>query len=281
MNLFGKITDYKSDFITYARTFEKYKWYKPILITILGIIFFLLLNLLMFILFAYINNFVKMDINLETIENNLIVIMIIPSIFLSSKIIKDRPFSSYLNLNNSWNWKVFFKSFAIALIIILIIEGAQVLFEGGDQFKNTFTILTFLAILIVTPLQCFAEELFSRGLFMQTFGSWFKIPILAIIIQGLIFASLHYYNAIGLLNIFIIGIGYGFIAWYSKGLEISSAIHTSNNLFVNILEGFTLTTVPYEIPIETVIISVLILVVTIITIIFIEKKFKWIGFNSV
>ena len=99
MNLFGKITDYKSDFITYARTFEKYKWYKPILITILGIIFFLLLNLLMFILFAYINNFVKMDINLETIENNLIVIMIIPSIFLSSKIIKDRPFSSYLNLN--------------------------------------------------------------------------------------------------------------------------------------------------------------------------------------
>ena len=277
MNLFGKITDYKSDFITYARTFEKYKWYKPILITILGIIFFLLLNLLMFILFAYINNFVKMDINLETIENNLIVIMIIPSIFLSSKIIKDRPFSSYLNLNNSWNWKVFFKSFAIALIIILIIEGAQVLFEGGDQFKNTFTILTFLAILIVTPLQCFAEELFSRGLFMQTFGSWFKIPILAIILQAVIFAAVHGYNSLGIIAVFISGIVFGFFTWKTNGIEVSSAIHTANNLSICLFVMFGLHSTSSTVELNDTIISVAFEIILLIIMYYVGKKTDWFG----
>ena len=46
MNLFNKVTDYKSDFTTYARQFKGYRWYKPILVLILTFIFSAVISLL-------------------------------------------------------------------------------------------------------------------------------------------------------------------------------------------------------------------------------------------
>ena len=69
-----------------------------------------------------------------------------------------------------------------------------------------------------------------RGFLMQTFGSWFRIPIIAIIIQALVFTSLHQYDIVGLTSILISGLLFGLIAWYTRGLEISTALHTANNL---------------------------------------------------
>ena len=40
-----------SDYITFPRTFEKYRWYKPILVFIIGAIIYLILNLLLIAVF--------------------------------------------------------------------------------------------------------------------------------------------------------------------------------------------------------------------------------------
>ena len=69
-----------------------------------------------------------------------------------------------------------------------------------------------------------------RGLVMQTFGSWFKIPVLAIVLQSIVFTSLHPYSILGVIGVFIQGICLGFLTWRSNGLEASSAIHSVNNL---------------------------------------------------
>ena len=65
---------------------------------------------------------------------------------------------------------------------------------------------------------------------MQTFGSWFKIPIVAIILQSVIFASMHPYSILGVVGVLIQGILLGFLTWRSNGLEASSALHCVNNL---------------------------------------------------
>ena len=41
----------KSEFITFPKTFEKYKWYKPILVFIIGVITYLILSLLLSLIF--------------------------------------------------------------------------------------------------------------------------------------------------------------------------------------------------------------------------------------
>lgn len=279
MELFKKITDYKSDFITYAQTFENYKWYKPILIAILGTIFYFVIVAVIMTLLNVLGLDSSPDINVQNIISTLTIAPIIPALYIATKIVRDRPFSSYITSNTSWSWSIFFKSFAVAFAVYLIIGGIGILIDGS-QMNNTLTIAAFLVMLIVTPFQCFAEELLCRGFLMQTFGSWFKIPAVAIILQGLIFTALHGYDMFGLFSVLISGIAFGFIAWHTKGLEVSSAIHTINNLFALTMEGLGVSVATNIIPIFDVIMSLIILTGTILAIIIIEKKFKWFGFNT-
>ena len=73
-----------------------------------------------------------------------------------------------------------------------------------------------------------------RGFLLQTFGPWFKIPVLAIVIQAIIFALFHGYNSFGLFGVLVMGLIYGFFAWKTNGIEVSSAIHTANNFSISL-----------------------------------------------
>ena len=57
-------------------------------------------------------------------------------------------------------------------------------FESGS--KGQVSLMAMILALILIPAQSIAEEYVFRGFFMQTFGSWFKNPYLAIIIQAII-----------------------------------------------------------------------------------------------
>lgn len=41
-----------SEYITFPRTFEKYRWYKPILVFIIGAIIYLILSLILIAVFS-------------------------------------------------------------------------------------------------------------------------------------------------------------------------------------------------------------------------------------
>ncbi|MBQ6099260.1 MAG: hypothetical protein IJL02_05285, partial [Methanobrevibacter sp.] len=47
---------------------------------------------------------------LPIIISDLILIMFIPSLYLASKIVNDRPFSSYSSSRGGWNFKLYFKA---------------------------------------------------------------------------------------------------------------------------------------------------------------------------
>lgn len=154
----------------------------------------------------------------------------IPSLYIASRIIRDRPFSYYSSSRGGWNWKIYLKCLVIPLTINLIYYIGYALINGRVG-PNRLTIPFFIICLILVPLQCIAEEYLFRGFIMQTLGSWIKIPVVALIIQAVLFTGGHMYS-MGMIGILYDGIVLGFLAMYTKGLEAGSALHTVNNLLL-------------------------------------------------
>lgn len=127
-----------------------------------------------------------MNTEIGEIYSNLGVIIMIPSLYLATKIVKDRPFSSYASSRGGWNNKLFLKAFIIPFIVFLAMGVIETAIAGADGNYH-FSIIFLITLIILVPLQSIAEEYVYRGLIMQTFGSWFKVPVLAIILQGIIF----------------------------------------------------------------------------------------------
>ena len=239
-----------TEFITFPKTFEKYRWYKPILVFIIGLIIMLIFQLILLVVFGAIYGESAIDIitgggyevlntNLGEIFTDLSVIVMIPALYIASKIVRDRPFSSYASSRGGWNFKLYLKALIIPFIALMIFQGIDVTINGADGTYH-FSILFLIASLILVPLQCTAEEFVYRGLIMQTFGSWFKIPVLAIVLQGIIFSVSHGYNSLGLVEVFVSGLIFGFLTWKTNGIEVSSAMHTANNLSISLFIMFGL-----------------------------------------
>ena len=274
-----------SEYITFPRTFENYKWYKPILVFIIALIIYILLNSLITMIFGKvygwdviysidIGGYEALNTAVGEIYTDLGIIVASPSIFIASKIVKDRPFSSYSSSRGGWNFKLYFKSLIIPLIMLLIFE---VLTLGEAEGTNHFTITFLIAALITVPLQCIAEEYVYRALFMQTFGSWFKIPILAVILQGIIFALSHGYDNLGNIEVFIFGLGTGFLAWKTNGLEVGAALHTANNLFITLTVMFGLEVTSSTTTLTDALIVIAFDILVFIVTYFVGTKTNWFG----
>ncbi|MBP3791741.1 MAG: CPBP family intramembrane metalloprotease [Methanobrevibacter sp.] len=276
-----------SEYTTFPRTFEKYRWYKPILVFIIGAIIFLILSLILTAVFSAIygdnimyqlmhGGYEIMNTEIGEIYSHLGVAIMIPSLYLATRIVKDRPFSSYSSSRGGWNRNLYLKAFIIPFILFLIVGviEAAILGNTGDYH---FSILFFIILLIVVPLQCIAEEYVFRGLIMQTFGSWFNIPILAVILQAITFGLTHGYNGIGNIGIIISGLVMGFLAWKSNGLEVSSAFHTANNLSLSLLVMFGIQSTTSTIQMSDLIISTTGTVIFGILLYYIGKRSNWFG----
>ena len=276
-----------SEYITFPKTFEKYRWYKPILVFIIGAIIFLILNLLLIAVFYAIcgenlmvqllhGGYEVMNSEIGEIYSHLGVVIMLPSLYLANKIVKDRPFSSYSSSRGGWNTQLYLKAFIIPFILFLVVGIIEsVILGNGGNYQ--FTILFFIILLIVVPLQCISEEYVFRGLLMQTLGSWFNIPLLAIILQAIIFGFTHGYNGIGNIGIIISGLVMGFLAWKANGLEVSSAFHTANNLSFSLLVMFGIQSSTSTIQMADLIISTMGSVIFGILLYYIGKRSNWFG----
>ena len=277
----------KSEFITFSKTFEKYKWYKPILVFIIGVITYLILSLLLSLIFevAYGEHLTNSILNggyevmnseIGQIFTDLGVIIMLPSLYIGAKIVKDRPFSSYASSRGGWNYKLYFKSLVIPFIIMIIFEGISVAFNGAEGTSH-FSIGFFIACLILVPLQCIAEEYVFRGLIMQTFGSWLNIPVLAVILQSIVFGIMHGYNSLGNISIVISGLLMGILAWKSNGIEVSSAMHTANNLTLALFVMFGLSVTSSTIELTDTVLGIALDVIIFAAMYYAGMKTNWFG----
>ncbi|WP_380167365.1 CPBP family intramembrane glutamic endopeptidase [Jannaschia sp. R86511] len=87
-----------------------------------------------------------------------------------------------------------------------------------------------VVVLLLTPLQCAAEEYAFRGLPMQLLGTWSRWPVLGVVLPVPLFVLGHGYDRVGLVDIAVFALAMGFLVWKSGGLELAVVVHTANNL---------------------------------------------------
>lgn len=276
----------KSEFISFAKTFENYRWYRPILVMIVTLVMFVIFSAILTIVFASVygwdfilhmtQGYEVMNTEMGQIFIDLGVIIMLPSLYIAVKIIKDRPFSSYSSSRGGWNHKLYFKALIIPVIIYIIFEAIS-LSITGVKGSNHFSVMFFIACLILVPLQSIAEEYIFRGLLMQSLGFWFNIPILALLIQAVIFAAFHGYNSLGIFEVFVSGLVMGFFTWKTNGLEVGAALHTVNNLAVAFTVMFGLDMVSSTAQLNDVIFSIVIQIVLFAVMYYVGEKTNWFG----
>lgn len=279
------------DFLTYPKRFLTYKWYKPLLIALFTVVFAAIFAAMIYIPIIVINvvssdsispaisaaaGYDGMEVGTFTdaVTNFALIAGLIPSLALAAKIVKDRPFSSYSSSRGGWNWKIFFKCLGISLFVVGIPVAISNLLIGGDGV-NRFTVAGFIALLVLCPLQCAAEEYIFRAFILQTIGSWFRIPALAIILSSVLFAACHPYNIVGVITVLYSGLLWCIMVRFTRGIEASVAAHIVNNMVFFCMMGWGMVTLSSATPLSDLIIGIIKDTLYFVVILWISRKYHW------
>ncbi|MEU6717730.1 type II CAAX endopeptidase family protein [Nonomuraea sp. NPDC046802] len=135
-----------------------------------------------------------------------------------------------------WRWMLICAG--LAVLALALGQGAQALAlstsgESGALFEWrgwAGFLPALVAIVLLVPFQAAAEEYIFRGWFMQALGTHVRNPIWAILIGSVLFASLHGYSWVGLLDVFAFGAVMAWLAVRTGGLEAPIALHVMNNM---------------------------------------------------
>ena len=272
------------EYPTYPRRFISYRWFKPLLAGLLFAVLYLGSNVAIVLLGALnqggLESVMKIAGSYDTMDvssgpgillNLGSLAVAIPLLALTALIVRDRPFSSYSSARGGWDWSVFGRMMLLALLVCGVPNLVWILLDHGP-LDNQFTIATFLLLTVMGPLQCIAEEYMFRGLIMQTFGGWFRIPVVAVILQALIFMAMHPYNLTGKLTILATGCMMGLMAWISRGIEASSAIHIVNNMVAFYADGLGLGAIGSEVSTLDLVVTLIIDAVYVAVLLVLRKK---------
>ena len=272
------------DYPTYPRRFISYRWFKPLLAGLLFAVLYLGSNVAIVLLGALnqggLESVMKIAGSYDTMDvssgpgillNLGSLAVAIPLLALTALIVRDRPFSSYSSARGGWDWSIFGRMMLLALLVCGVPNLVWILLDHGP-LNNQFTIATFLLLTVMGPLQCIAEEYMFRGLLMQTFGGWFRIPVIAVVLQALIFMAMHPYNLTGKLTILATGCMMGLMAWISRGIEASSAIHIVNNMVAFYADGLGLGAIGSEVSTLDLVVTLIIDAVYVAVLLVLRKK---------
>ena len=99
----------------------------------------------------------------------------------------------------------------------------------------------FLAVIVLTsPIQAAAEEIFFRGYVTQAMGSIVARPWFGVIASSVVFALLHGSQNLALfVNRLAFGLLAGVMVWWVGGLEAGIAAHVMNNVIGFVWAGLT------------------------------------------
>ncbi|MFX4270982.1 CPBP family intramembrane glutamic endopeptidase [Propionibacteriaceae bacterium Y1685] len=139
-------------------------------------------------------------------------------------------------------WGYLFLSAGAAVVVFSLVQ-AVMLGLAGAQFTPQPQFLAFVIVIVLTsPLQAAAEEVFFRGYLLQALGSLSGTPWLGIIGSSLLFALAHGTQSPALfVDRFGFGLLAGILVMATGGLEAGIGTHVINNVMAFILAGLTST----------------------------------------
>lgn len=271
------------DFAIYPLKFKTYRWFKPLMVCLMYIVFFFIFLSIVYLITSIAFHTTVTTTGYDDLDfysaagaffNCATRVIVIPALLLAAMIVKDRPISSYFSSMGGWRWRTFLKTFAAGFVVF----GIPIILwflQHGKVEDVRFTLGGFFLFILLIPLQSVSEELMDRGFIMQTVSSWFKLPVAGLIVQTIVFASSHPYNLIGIIYIAISGVIYGLICIYTRGIEASSALHILNNTIEICMAGFGYGSITAEQTISQPLFNVIFKCLFLVFIIYADKKLRW------
>jgi len=160
-----------------------------------------------------------------------------------------RPWRTLITTRQSISWRRIFQGAAVwGGILLCSVAIESVLFPG--RYVWTFDaqrwLLFFMLALLLTPIQCAAEEVFFRGYLLQAFGRISRHPVVAASLSSVMFTLPHLVNPevtangmwIMVVTYFTMGLFFALVALRDARLELSIGAHTANNFFLIVFFGY-------------------------------------------
>jgi uncharacterized protein len=138
-------------------------------------------------------------------------------------------------------WRYLFGSLAIAAValngvmLLSTTVGEPLAIHPQEGFW------AFLAVIVLTsPLQAAAEEIFFRGYLLQALGSLVPRAWFGVVVSSVVFALLHGTQNLPLFaDRLAFALLAGLLVWRTGGLEAAIAAHVINNVFAYLYAGLT------------------------------------------
>lgn len=250
-----------SSYIRLLRDLPGHRWYKPLLLTLLAAVYYLILVVAVFLAFGIwwgIGGAGGLDAvsDMNTVTGLVIalvsVIFLWPALELAMLSIYQRWFFPLVSVRVSANreeaapitaepggmrWRLLGRFLLLALpvwaagvVVLGTVSPESVALDPGASWDGRLGIMLLL-VLLLAPLQSMSEELVFRGLAMNVIGSWLRSPWWAVLIPVPFFVFGHIYDVPGLISVGVFAVVMGLLTLWTSGLEAAIAFHTVNNLF--------------------------------------------------
>ena len=247
-------------FQSYVGNIQETNKFKLLLIPILVVIFIIIINQLLILPLMPIFNDSLEEIFSFSGTSNLVdeAFCLFLSIFLMTKIsklkieqlvfIKDNIVFSYLKGALFGTLQIF-----TVFFIIFGLKAIDVYYVGN------ISILLLIKIFIIFIFQALLEEILFRGYLMPFFSKVTGIKF-TITLLSFLFTCIHLFNPnldiIGLANVFLAGVTFSLIYYYTGNLWLVGAMHTLWNFILGFIVGsqisgiITYNSVFFSIPVE-------------------------------
>ncbi|BDZ48068.1 CAAX amino protease [Frondihabitans sucicola] len=251
--------------LAYHRLFRArstYRWWKPLVAFVVGIGFYYALQIVYQWIVLLIVGSVggagartellkAWNHNQQDASNPLVMLFtlgslatMLPSVIIAVRILGLGSFGTLASVRGRIRWRWLARCIVPGLVYLAVTFGLNYAVPASWQGESNSSgqatplvplLVSILLILLFVPLQSAGEEFAFRGFGMQTFGSWFRWPVVGIVVPTVGFAFAHNYNAWGKLDVAALGVSFAYLTWRTGGLEAGLVGHVLNNLLVFIL----------------------------------------------
>jgi uncharacterized protein len=235
-----------------------YAWWRPVIGVVLGLSLFVLVNLVVsqvvvMVFWAttaadqqfrdFSANAFAFQLPVGMLAANLGLAALIPISWALMALIHQMRPRWLSSVQPGIRWRYLLACLAIAAVVlngVMLLSttvGEELTIRPQSGFWGFF-----IVIVLTSPLQAVAEEIFFRGYLLQAFGSLLGRPWLGVVASALVFALLHGTQNVPLfVDRLAFGLLAGLLVWRTGGLEAGIAAHVINNVFAYLIAGLTST----------------------------------------
>ncbi len=180
---------------------------------------------------------------------NFSIFMMLAGLAVTVRLIHRRPLRSLITPDARLDWRRAGQA-ALCWVVLAAAAAAIEHFLFPDRYYLSFDAARFLpflvAVLVLTPIQCLAEELVFRGYAMQGIGLLTRRPAAIAVLSSLAFTIPHLLNPevalhgtlIMAANYFAIGLLLAVVTLRDGRLELAIGLHAVNNVFLALVANY-------------------------------------------